>query len=210
MLDLIYSSSILLDSCRCLPAQKKKKKYFFSWLLETVFFSFFGLFGFFLPKNIEEDSRFPTVLSYEEDGCTLILIPLLSAHEGGGVCYFFISMHHNGFTKSFACCLSCESCLCAQCQMPGQGGRWCWAGEVRLGSQPGPPSPEVSLYSQSPGEILHQSPLPPCPTPPKPITRTWRWAEPGKNTLFFDPVFKTTKTKEWKKRNSFFICWQPF
>ena len=30
-------------------------------------------------------------------------------------------MHHNGFTKSFACCLSCESCLCAQCQMPGQG-----------------------------------------------------------------------------------------
>lgn len=26
MLDLIYSSSILIDSCRCLPGQKKKKK----------------------------------------------------------------------------------------------------------------------------------------------------------------------------------------
>lgn len=26
MLDLIYSSSILIDSCRCLPGQKKEKK----------------------------------------------------------------------------------------------------------------------------------------------------------------------------------------
>lgn len=32
MLDLIYSSSILIDSCRCLPVQKKKKKYYFSHL----------------------------------------------------------------------------------------------------------------------------------------------------------------------------------
>lgn len=28
MLDLIYSSSILIDSCRCLPGQKKKNYYF--------------------------------------------------------------------------------------------------------------------------------------------------------------------------------------
>lgn len=27
------------------------------------------------------------MLSYEEDGCTLILIPLLSAHRGGSVCF---------------------------------------------------------------------------------------------------------------------------
>lgn len=31
MLDLIYSSSILIDSCRCLPGQKKKE------ILEFIF-----------------------------------------------------------------------------------------------------------------------------------------------------------------------------
>lgn len=77
-------------------------------------------------------------------------------------CLFsFISMHHNGFTKSFACCLSCESCLCAQCQMPGQG-RWCcWDGEVRWGSETSLPSTEVPLYSQWPGE--NSAPKPPLP-----------------------------------------------
>lgn len=57
MLDLIYSSSILIDSCRCLPGQKKKKKIIiFSSLVEKKN-------QFFENENIEEDSRFPMVLS---------------------------------------------------------------------------------------------------------------------------------------------------
>lgn len=60
MLDLIYSSSILIDSCRCLPGQKKKKKenyYFliFSGKKNTLFYE--------NKENTEEGSRFPTVLS---------------------------------------------------------------------------------------------------------------------------------------------------
>ena len=35
MLDLIYSSSILIESCRCLPGQKKRL-YFFSSLVEKI------------------------------------------------------------------------------------------------------------------------------------------------------------------------------
>ena len=74
-------------------------------------------------------------------------------------CFSLISMHHIGFTKSFACCLSCESCLCAQCQMPGQGrgdigmGRW-------GGHTPVCPDPEASLYSRWPG-------VNPALTPPR-------------------------------------------
>lgn len=57
MLDLIYSSSILIDSCRCLPGQKKKKEnYYF------LIFSGKKKNLFFENENIEEDSRFPTVL----------------------------------------------------------------------------------------------------------------------------------------------------
>lgn len=60
MLDLIYSSSILIDSCRCLPGQKKEKKenyYFliFSGKKNTLFYE--------NKENTEEGSRFPTVLS---------------------------------------------------------------------------------------------------------------------------------------------------
>lgn len=61
MLDLIYSSSILIDSCRCLPGQKKRKKkeiIIFSSLVEkknTLFYE--------NKENTEEGSRFPTVLS---------------------------------------------------------------------------------------------------------------------------------------------------
>lgn len=56
MLDLIYSSSILIDSCRCLPGQKKK--IIFSSLVEKKKICFLRN-----EENIEEGSRFPTVLS---------------------------------------------------------------------------------------------------------------------------------------------------
>lgn len=57
MLDLIYSSSILIDSCRCLPGQKKKI-IIFSSLVEKKRICFLKN-----EENIEEDSRFPMVLS---------------------------------------------------------------------------------------------------------------------------------------------------
>lgn len=56
MLDLIYSSSILIDSCRCLPGQKKKIIIFSSLVEKNNLF-------FENEENIEEGSRFPTVLS---------------------------------------------------------------------------------------------------------------------------------------------------
>lgn len=61
-LDLIYRSSILIDSCRCLPGQKKKKIIIFSSLVEknNLFFE--------NEENTEEGSRFPMVLSQMEDG----------------------------------------------------------------------------------------------------------------------------------------------
>lgn len=119
---------------------------------------------FFESEENMESSRFPTVLSLEERGCISRPPPPLRAHQGDISVFSLISMHHNGFTKSFACCLSCESCLCAQCQMPGQEGgdigrvrcvSVCGVGrrvEGGLGvlgahpRQPGP-DPEASLYS---------------------------------------------------------------
>lgn len=56
MLDLIYSSSILIDSCRCLPGQKKKIIIFSSLVEKNNLF-------FENEENTEEDSRFPMVLS---------------------------------------------------------------------------------------------------------------------------------------------------
>lgn len=107
-------------------------------------------------------------------------------------CFSLISMHHNGFTKSFACCLSCESCLCAQCQMPGQG-----RGDIGMGRWGGTPQ------SAQPRSFLifTVTRFKLCPKPPQ------GQAEPGKNNLLFDQVFKIKKRK---KRNSFFKCWQPF
>lgn len=170
MLDLIYSSSILIDSCRCLPAQKKKKKYYF-------YHYYWRIIDFFWkPKNIEGTSDFPRCsamrkISFE---CPLRWQCLFS----------FIIMHHNGFTKSFACCLSCESCLCAQCQMPGQGRRWCWDGRWGWAHNPGHPALKFLYIHSHQGKILHQSPPTPTlhPNPPNTtqtyhqnlgVSRTW-------------------------------------
>lgn len=66
MLDLIYSSSILIDSCRCLPGQKKKEfmifYFFFSSLVEKIIC--------FLTNEeiLRKTFRFPMVLSWKEGG----------------------------------------------------------------------------------------------------------------------------------------------
>lgn len=113
MLDLIYSSSILIDSCRCLPLQKKGKNLIFSSLVKKIII-------FLKTKNIEKVPDFPRCStrgrSWHIKTALTIYVPIKVI-----LLFSVISMHHNGFTKSFACCLSCESCLCAQCQMPGQG-----------------------------------------------------------------------------------------
>lgn len=97
-------------------------------------------------------------------------------------CFSLISMHHNGFTKSFACCLSCESCLCAQCQMPGQGRGDVGRGEVG-GRTPVCPDPEASLYSRWPGVNSALK---------TPKGASWAW----ENNLLFDQIFKKKERKE--------------
>lgn len=110
-------------------------------------------------------------------------------------CFSLISMHHNGFTKSFACCLSCESCLCAQCQMPGQGrGGVGEGGEGGGGTPQSAQDPKASLYSWWPG--VNSVPNP-----------TMSELNLGK-IIFY--LINYLRKKKWKKRNSFFKCWQPF
>lgn len=154
--------------------KKRKNNYF---LISS------GKNHFFENENIEEDSRFPTVLDWEEEVGTLILLPLFECQSRWHFCFSLISMHHNGFTKSFACCLSCESCLCAQCQKPGQG-----KGNVRMGrlwggwAYPGLPSRSLNSrwlgFKLCPEYTLHPLPLPPNPTKGR--------VEPGKNNLLFE------------------------
>lgn len=194
MLDLIYSSSILIDSCRCLPAQKKKKKYYF-------YHYYWRIIDFFWkPKNIEGNFRFPTVLSYEEDGCTLILIPLLSAHWGGSVCFLSLLCIIMASRRALLVVylVSLVYVRSAKC-LGREEGDVGMGGEVGLTTQATQPW-SFFIFSHQ-GKIVHQSPPTLThPTPPKPITRTWGWAEPGKNTLLFDQVFKITKKEKEKKQ----------
>lgn len=105
-------------------------------------------------------------------------------------CFSLISMHHNGFTKSFACCLSCESCLCAQCQMPGQG-----RGDVGRGRRGGGGGQHPSLPRPWSFLIFTVTRCKLCSKPPQ------ERAEPGKNNLLFDQLFKKKK-KERKETAS--------
>lgn len=191
MLDLIYSSSILIDSCRCLPGQKKKKIIIFSSLVEKKLICFLKM------KTLRKTPDFPRCSSKRKKGGTSIRLPLFECPSRWHFCFSLISMHHNGFTKSFACCLSCESCLCAQCQMPGQGrgdvgmGRWPGGGEGGRGGR-APVCPALKLPYIHGDRVLNSAPNTPAPYPLCSAPPEGR-VEPGKNNLLFDRVFKIKK-----------------
>lgn len=97
-----------------------------------------------------------------------------------------INMHHNGFTKSFACCLSCESCLCAQCQCLGRE-------QVMLGWGGGGHTP-VCLALKLP--YIHGGQV----KPP--------WGELNLGGIIFYLIkYLRFKKKKRNKTNSFFKCW---
>lgn len=186
-----------------MPASTKKEKeiLFFSLLLENNWFFFFFENLKILRKtqishgaqlwgrqvHINTDSSFESPSRWQ---CLFfLLVCIIMASRRALLAVYLVSLVYVRSAK----------CLGREEGDVGMG-RWGWA------HNPAHPALKFLYIHSHQGRILHQSP--PCPTPPKPITRTWRWAEPGKNTILFDQVFKTTRKR--KKRNSFFNCWQPF
>lgn len=140
-----------------MPASTKKEKelLFLSLLLENNWF--FCLFVFWKPKNIEEDSRFPKVLNYEEDGCTFILIPLLSAHWGGSVCFLSLVCIIMASRRALLVVYLVSLVYVRSAKCLGRE-----EGDVGMGSEVGLTTQSTRPWSflifSHQGKILHQSP----------------------------------------------------
>lgn len=111
MLELIDSRSILIDSC---------------WHLSHIHQKAYFLIG---RKCVIEEWK-----ALQNDR-SWIFSSLLKVHQGDPaifpfsiICSIKISLCFiKGLQNRFACRLSCESCLCAQCQKPGLWGKLLWS-----------------------------------------------------------------------------------